>query len=426
MWKGIKQHRNTSLKNEILAGIISYFAIVYIIIVNSTILADAGIPVQAAVLATILTSAVGCFIAGFGANLPLILVPGMGVNAMFTYTFVHSMGLTWQEALGVVFVSGIVFMLIAFTPLLQTLTIAIPSTLKDSITVGLGLFLALIGLEKSNIIVKAEHSLIAFGDITSPEVIAFFLTFFIAVILFLRNIPGNFLLTIVIGTVIAWMFGEVDVSSIGSSNVLVGDYADVFFGMSFAAAADLAFWIAVFSLTMVLVFENIGLVYGQVKEAKQPEKYKDGVRVVSISAMVSGVFGSSPTVSTAEGAAGIAAGGRTGITAIVTGLLFLISFLFIPLIEVIPANAISPILIIIGVLMVQNVKNINVQDLSDAIPAFLIIMMIPFSYSIADGMAIGFIAYPIVKLAAGKGKEMSMPLYVIAGLFLFYFLSQAV
>ncbi|MDC1542075.1 NCS2 family permease, partial [Candidatus Pseudothioglobus singularis] len=180
----------------------------------------------------------------------------------------------------------------------------------------------------------------------------------------------------------------------------------------------------VFALTMVLVFENIGLVYGQTKEAEQPEKYKDGIRVVAISATVSGVFGSSPTVSTAEGAAGIAAGGRTGVTAIVTGILFLLSFFLLPFIEVIPASAISPILIIIGFLMVLNIKNINLQDLSEAIPAFLIIMMIPFSYSIADGMAIGFLAYPIAKLALGKGKEVSVPLYVIAGLFLVYFVSQ--
>lgn len=424
MWKEIKQRRDTSLNTEVLAGVISYFAIVYIIIVNSTILADAGIPAGAAMVATILTSAAGCFIAGFGANLPLILVPGMGVNAMFTYTFVHSMGLTWQEALGVVFVSGIVFSVIAYTPLLTTLTNAIPSTLKDAITVGLGLFLALIGLEKSHIVVPAEHSLIAFGDITSPEVISFFLTFFIAIILFLRNVPGHFLLTIMIGTVIAWMFGAIDRSQVGMGNVSVGNYADVFLGMSFEAITDVVFWVAVFALTMVLVFENIGLVYGQTKEAEQPEKYKDGIRVVAISATVSGVFGSSPTVSTAEGAAGIAAGGRTGVTAIVMGILFLLSFFLLPFIEVIPASAISPILIIIGFLMVLNIKNINLQDLSEAIPAFLIIMMIPFSYSIADGMVIGFLAYPIAKLALGKGKEVSVPLYVIAGLFLVYFVSQ--
>ncbi|RLL46901.1 NCS2 family permease [Oceanobacillus piezotolerans] len=418
--------KGSSLKREVLAGFISFFAIVYIIIVNSTILADAGIPVEAAVWATILMSVAGCFIVGFGANLPLILVPGMGVNAMFTYTFVHSMGLTWQEALGVVFISGIVFMVVAFTPLLQTLTKSIPSTLKDAISVGLGLFLALIGLEKSHIVVKGEHSIIALGDIASPEVIAFFLTFLIAIILFLRNVPGNFLLTIFIGTMIAWMFGLLDVSQIGNSSLSANDYAGVFIGMSFDGITNIAFWIAVFSLTMVLVFENIGLVNGQVMDAKQPEKYKAGVRAVSISAMFSGVFGSSPSVSTAEGAAGIAAGGRTGITSIVTGILFLLSFFFIPFINVIPGSAISPILIIVGALMVQNVRNINFQDLSDAIPAFLIMMMIPFSYSIADGIAIGFIAYPITKLAVGKANEVSKPLYIIAGLFLFHFLLQGV
>ncbi|RKQ32682.1 NCS2 family permease [Oceanobacillus halophilus] len=418
--------KGSTIKNEILAGFISFFAIVYIIVVNSTILADAGIPIQAAVWATILTSVAGCFIVGFGANVPLILVPGMGVNAMFAYTFVHSMGLTWQEALGVVFISGLVFIVIAFTKLSNVLSTAIPGTLKHAITVGLGLFLALIGLEKSNIIVRGEHALVALGDIGSLEVVAFLLTFVIAIGLFLRNIPGNFLITIFLGTVIAWVFGLIDTSQMGASSLSIEDYGSVFAAMSFDSIASITFWIAVFSLTMVLVFENIGLVSGQVNQAKQPGKYIPAVRAVSISAMFSGLFGSSPTVSTVEGSAGITSGGRTGITAIVTGLLFLLSFLFIPFISLIPGSAISPILIIIGGLMLQNIRDINLQDLSEAFPAFLIIIMIPFSYSIADGIAFGFIAYPIAKLAVGKASQVSKPLYIIAGLFFINFLLQGI
>lgn len=418
--------RGSTIKREILAGIVSFFTIVYIIAVNSTILADAGIPVEAAVWATILTSVAGCLIMGIWGNLPLILVPGMGVNAMFTYTFVHSMGLSWQEALAVVFLSGLFFVMIAFTKLSRILASSIPSSLKDAISVGLGLFLALIGLEKSQIIVKGEHSLVSLGNIGSPEVIAFLLTFVIAIILFLRNVPAHFLITIIAGTGIAWLLGLVDSSGIGQFGITFGDYGQVFAGMSFMSIASISFWIAIFSLTMVLVFEHIGLLSGQVSQIDQPEKYEKSFRVSSISTVFSSLFGSSPTVSTVETAAGIAAGGRTGITAIVTGLLFLLSIFFIPFVKLIPGSAIAPILIIIGGLMLQNIKNINLQDISEGLPAFLIIIMIPFSYSIADGIAFGFIAYPIVKLVVGKANQVSSPLYIIAGLFLINFMLQGV
>ncbi|WP_138417589.1 NCS2 family permease [Aquibacillus sediminis] len=422
--------KGSTIKQELLAGCISFFTIVYIIAVNSSILADTGIPIEAAVWATILTSVAGCLIMGFWANAPLILVPGMGVNVMFAYTFVQSMGLTWQEALAVVFLSGVLFIIVASTRLSKILAKSIPSSLKDAISVGLGLFLALIGLEKSQIIVKGEHSLIALGDIGSLEVIAFLLTLIIALVLFLRNVPANLLITIFAGTMIAWMFGLIDMSGIQASGIGVGsglgEYGEVFAALSFERIATLTFWIATFSLTMVLVFENIGLVSGQVQQAEQPEKYDSAFRVTSVSTMLSSVFGSSPTVSTVETAAGITAGGRTGITSIVTGLLFLLSIFFIPFVTIIPGSAIAPILIIIGGLMLQNIKNINLQDLSEGFPAFLIIIMIPFSYSIADGIAFGFIAYPLAKLVVGKPSQVSLPLYIIAGLFLVNFILHGI
>ncbi|ENH96236.1 xanthine/uracil permease family protein [Gracilibacillus halophilus YIM-C55.5] len=418
--------KGSTIKREMLAGMISFFAIVYIIVVNATILSDAGIPLEGALWATIVISVIGCFIVGFGANVPLILVPGMGVNAMFTYTFVDVMGLSWQEALAVVFVAGILFIVIAFTPLAKIVTRAIPSSLKDAITVGLGLFLALIGLEKSHIIVKGEHSLITLGDIGNVEGLTFFLTLTIGIGLFLRNVPGNFLITLITGTMIAWLFGLIDTSQAQSSPLSVADYTEVFGALSFDAVSTVTFWLAVFSLTMVLIFENIGLVHSQVADANQSEKYNAALRSVSVASMFSGIAGSSPTVSTVEGSAGIAAGGRTGITSIVAGLLFLLSFFFIPVIHLIPNSAISPILIMIGGLMLQNIKQIPFSDLTEAFPAFFIIIMIPYSYSIADGIAFGFIAYPIAKIATGKAKQVSIPLYFIAGLFMVHFLIQAI
>lgn len=414
----------TTLKREMTAGIISFFTIVYIIAVNATILAEAGIPMEAAIIGTIVTCVIGCLPMGFWANAPIILVPGMGINAMFTYTLVHSMGLSWQEALGVVVVSGVIVTIVSFTRLSQMLLEAIPNSLKHGITVGLGLFLTLIGLEKGGLIMKGDNSLLMLGDVTSPIVITTILSIIIAVFLFMRNVPANFLISIVASTVIASALGVVSFQEMGGGALPLESYASLFGAVSFAKIGELAFLVAVFSLTMVLLFENIGLINGHLNMMNRPEKFKRSFQANGISILTSGITGSSPTVSTVESAAGIAAGGRTGITAIVTGSLFVLSIFAIPFIKIIPGSAIAPILIIIGVLMIQSVKQIDFQDLSEGFPAFLIIVMIPFSYSIADGIAFGFIAYPLVKLALGKAKEVSAPLYVIAGLFFLTFLTN--
>jgi AGZA family xanthine/uracil permease-like MFS transporter len=414
----------TTLKREMMAGMISFFTIVYIIAVNGTILAEAGIPIEAGIIATILTCVVGCWLMGFWANAPIILVPGMGINAMFTYTLVHSMGLTWQEALGVVVISGVIVTVISFTKLSQLLLEAIPNSLKHAITVGLGLFLTLIGLEKGGLVTKGDNSLLALGDVTSPYVIATILSVILAVILFMRNVPANFLISMIVGTGIAAALGVVSFSDAGGNALPLDTYASLFGAVTFAKIGEFTFLVAVFSLTMVLLFENIGLINGHLSMIKRPEKFKRSFQANGISVLTSGLFGTSPTVSTVESAAGIAAGGRTGVTAIVTGSLFLLSIFAIPFIKIIPGSAIAPILIIIGVLMLQSVKQIDFQDLSEGFPAFLVIVMIPFSYSIADGIAFGFIAYPLVKLALGKAKEVSAPLYIIAALFFLTFLTN--
>lgn len=405
-----------------MAGTIGFFTIVYIIAVNSLILSEAGVPLEAAIIATIVTSVIGCLLMGFWANAPIILVPGMGINALFSYTMVHSMGLTWQEALAVVFVSGLIFMFVAFTSFAKKLSAVIPDSLKEAITVGLGLFLMLIGLEMGGIVAKGTDSIITLGEFNDPFVLAAVITFLIAIVLFMRNIPGNFLITIVLGTLIAAGFGLIDFQQAEGETVKASDYMEVFGAMSFENLFSFVFWIAVFSLTLVLVFENIGLVHGHVSFINKPDKFSRAFQANSVSAMLSGVFGTSPTVSTVETAAGMAAGGRTGLTAVTTGMLFAASVFFIPLIKLIPNSAIAPILIIIGGLMLQNIRNIDMKDMSESFPAIIIIAMIPFTYSIADGIAIGFILYPIIKVAIGRAREVSLSLYVIAVLFIFNFI----
>ncbi|MDF1997905.1 NCS2 family permease [Peribacillus frigoritolerans] len=412
----------TNGKREILAGVVGYFTIVYILIVNSLILSEAGIPINGAVIATILISALSCIMIGLWANVPILLVPGMGVNALFAYTMVQGMGLSWQSALGAVFISGVIFVIIAFTKYSKLISDSIPSSIKEAISVGLGLFLMLIGLEKGGIITGGSSSIVALGDLSDPAVCATVLTFLLAITLFIKNVPGNFMITILAGSLIAYWFGTVQLSDIHFSGIDTASYGDLFFSISFLEVNRIEFWISVFAMTMVLVFENIGLVHGHVDSINRQDAYKKSLQATSVSVLLSGLFGSSPTVATVETAAGIASGGRTGLTSVVTGVLFILSLLFIPVIKVIPDSAIAPILIIIGILMLGNIKKLNFSDLTESIPAIMIITIIPFTYSIADGMAFGFILYPFLKLVTGKAREVSAPMYVSAGMFIVYFI----
>ncbi|MDN3436872.1 NCS2 family permease [Planococcus sp. APC 3900] len=412
------QESGTTVKREMTAGLVGFFTVVYIIAVNSLILSEAGMPIEAAIVATIAASVFGCLIMGFWGNAPILLVPGMGINALFSYTMVQSMGLSWQEALAVVFVSGIIFVAVAFTRFAKLLSAAVPHSLKEAITVGLGLFLMLIGLEKGGIVERGTSSILALGSLAEAQVLATVLTFLIAIVLFIRNVPGNFLITIVAGTAIASFFGLIDFSGLNESSITAAEAFEVFGALSFGNILSMTFWVAVFSLTMVLVFENIGLVHGQVAFIERPEKFGRAFQATSVSAMTSGIFGTSPTVATVESAAGMTAGGRTGLTTITAGLLFLVASFFIPVIKLIPDSAIAPILIIIGGLMLQNIKNLDLADMTESFPALLIVALIPFTYSIADGIAFGFILYPILKIATGRWREVSPTLFVIAGLFL--------
>ncbi|WP_028589956.1 NCS2 family permease [Paenibacillus massiliensis] len=413
-------------KKEITAGLLSYFSVVYIILVNATILSDAGMPLQGAMLATLLTSVAGCLLMAFGGKSPIIVVPGMGINAFFTYTLVHSMKLSWQEALTVVSITGVLFAIVAFTSLYRKISEAIPHNLQHGITVGIGLFLTFIGLQKSGIVIAHQTTFVAIGHFSDPGVITACVTLILALILFIRNVQGGLLISMLVGTGLAYLLGAVHPQAAVKSEETVRQYGELFAHFTASGFVTIAFWIAVFLLLLIVVFENIGLVAGQTAMIGKPEAFKGSLRALAISNIFAGLFGTSPTVAAAESTAGIAAGGRTGVTPLVTAIMFGLTFFFIPLLTYIPDSAIAPVLIIIGGLMVQNVKEMNFADFADAFPAFLIMVMIPFTYSIVDGMAFGFIAYPLAKLAAGKGKEVPLVLYVIAILFLANFVLHAV
>ncbi|OZU90358.1 permease [Virgibacillus indicus] len=411
-----------NLRTELTAGIIGYLTTVYIVVVNGSILSEAGITLESGMLATILASFLGTLLMGLLGKLPLLLIPGMGINALFAYSIVEGTGLTFQEGLAAVLIAAVVFLITAFSKLGVILKEAIPDALKHAISVGLGFFLILIGLEKSGIVISGENTIIAIGEFSSPNVIASLLTLFFAIFLFMRSVPANFLITMIGGTVLAFFLGTVEE---GSEAVNVG-IQDILFIPSFSAINDLSFWLAVFPLALILIFENMGLINGQLHMLKKNSSYNRAYKITAFSTLTCAFLGTSPTVSAAENAAVITSNGKTGKAAITASLLFLATIFIIPWISMIPNSAISPILIIVGVLMAINIRYIPTDDLSEALPAFLIVVMIPFTYSIADGMAFGFIAYPIVKIALGRFKELPMPLIVISLLFLFDFVMKII
>ena len=422
----LKEH-NTNFKTELIAGLTSFFAAVYIIVVNASILSDGGISQEPLIIATVLASFIGCLLVAFISNTPLIIMPGMGINALFTYTIVLGMGLTFNQALGSVFISGLLFLIIAITPLSKILDKSIPSSLKESITIGIGLFITFLGFQKSGLNISDPSTYVKIGDISNPKIIYFIFNFILTIILFAKNIPGNFLISIIAGTIIAILFKFVDLSSLNFELPNFNQYREIFFNIDLSEFFNSKFWISTFSLTLVLVFENIGLLHGQINGLlKSPKKQSKALNSIALSTIACSLLGTSPSVSTVEGTAGIAAGGKTGLTSCITGILLLVSLLFIPFINIIPNEVIAPILIVIGSLMIKGIVHIDFNDISEAIPCFLIIVLIPLTFSIIDGIAFGFISYTIMKLATKKDKEISVTMYIISFIFIFYFILNSI
>jgi len=404
------------VRNELIAGITGFFAISYIIIVNPLILKDAGIPTDLSVFATIFSSVIGCLIMAFWANAPIILTPGMGVNAFFTYTIVVNMGLSWQEALGIAAVASFIYMLIAFTKVSTILSEAIPESLKSGITAGIGLFLVEIGLEKAGLIVAGKtSSLVVLGDLTKPTPLLALFGLVLSLILYIRKVKGNFFIAIIATSLVAFFFGVKDSDTPSVDLARLGQYHEIVFKNDFSHWLSTPFILAAFSMTMILVFESMGLLQGLLPNQKKFKKTFEGS---SVTTFLSSFLGTSPTVAAAESASGIETGGRTGIMALVAAVLFALSLVFVPLLAYVPSAAIAPVIIITGALMMAAIGNIKMADFSEWFPAFLIIVLIPFTNSISTGLAFGFVCYPIMKVVLGKAKEMTWPVYLLGVLFL--------
>ncbi|WP_170007138.1 NCS2 family permease [Bacillus fonticola] len=411
-------------KKECLAGVIGFFTTAYIIAVNSFILQEAGVPAMESLYATILSAVIGCLLMGFYAKTPILIIPGMGINALFTYTVVGQLGLSWQEALLSVVVSGAVFSLLTFTKLTGKIITLLPASLKYGMTVGLGLYIFFIGLEMGGLIVAGDSSLVRLGDLTNRDVLWTMAAFLLMLILFVRKRNGYFFIGLVVISVASFFTGDLA----KPSGTYLPGWANVFAWMTDVDASvflSSSFWIAVFTFTLVLLFENIGLVEAHTRASHTVDRYVPALRGTALSTFFAGLVGSSPTVASIETQAVIQSGGKSGGSAIVTGILFIASFFMLPLISIIPTSAIAAILLIIGFFMILDIQHIPFDDVTEAFPAVFLLATIPFTQSIIDGMAIGFLLYPIVKIGAGKWRDVNPFLAVSAFLFFVYFLLQA-
>ncbi|HWJ77858.1 MAG TPA: NCS2 family permease [Niallia sp.] len=421
------KENNTTVKTELTAGITTFLTMVYIIAVNPFILADAGIPFEQVFLATIISAVIGTLWMGLCANYPIAIAPGLGLNAYFAYSVVGHNGVDYKIALASVFVAGIIFIILSLTPFREKLIMAIPDNLRYGITAGIGLFIAFIGLKQTGIIVDDPENLVGLGDFQSPEVILALVGLAITIILFSLNVKGSLFIGMIITSIIAYFTGflSFDNGIVDTPNLPEG----IIISNPFTAFADVfqhSLYAVVFSFLLVTIFDTTGTMVGVAEQAgfmknNRLPRARQAMLGDSLGTTIGALFGTSPTTAFIESTAGVAAGGRTGLTSVTVAVLFIFSAFFSPLFNSISGlSAITaPALIIVGSLMMGSISKIKWSEFDEAFPAFLVVLTMPLTSSIATGIALGFISYPILKLVNRKGKEVHPLLYVFAVLFLY-------
>lgn len=422
------KENKTDVKTEVLAGITTFMTMAYIIFVNPNILQDAGMPWGGVFTATCLSAAVATFLMGFLANYPFALAPGMGLNAYFTYTVVLQMGLSWQAALAAVFISGIIFLLLTLAKAREAIVNAIPMSLKLAVSAGIGLFIALIGFSSAGIIVSNPDTMVSLGNFSEPGVILASLGLIITGFLVVRKVKGALLWGIAITTIIGIPLGVTNLENFGIFSA-PPSMKETFgaFTIGFKEVFDFGLIPIIFAFTFVDLFDTIGTLIGVSskagmldKEGKLPRAEK-ALLADSIGTIFGSIAGTSTVTTYVESASGVAEGGRTGLTAVVTGILFLVALFFSPLIGIVPGEATAPVLIIVGIFMMEPVMKINFSDYLEAIPAFLAIVMMPFAYSIAEGIVFGVLSYTILHFLTGKTNKISITMWILSLLFLIRF-----
>ncbi|QUN05073.1 NCS2 family permease [Shewanella yunxiaonensis] len=420
----LKEHQ-TTLKQEVLAGITTFLTMAYIIFVNPSMLAQAGMDQGAVFVATCLASAVGCLVMGFLANYPIALAPGMGLNAFFTYTVVGHMGYSWETALGAVFLSGCCFLILSLVRIREWVVNSIPMSLRMGIAAGIGLFLALIGLRNAGIVVGNPATLVGLGDLTSFNSVMAILGFFLIVAFVHRGYKAAVIMSILAVTVLGLVFGDVKYTGVLS---MPPSIAPTFMKMDIAGVLDISMISIVFAFLFVDLFDTSGTLVAVAhrgglldKDGRLP-RLNRALTADSLATIAGAALGTSTTTSYIESTAGVSAGGRTGLTAVVVGLLFVAALFISPLAGMVPAYATAGTLFYVAILMTSSLLHVEWEDLTEAAPVVVAALIMPFTYSIANGIACGFITYAAVKILCGRFKDLNLGVVVLALLFIAKFI----
>ncbi len=431
----------TSVKTEIIAGITTFMTMAYILFLNPNILSSTGMDKGAVFFATAIAAGIVTISMGLVANFPIALAPGMGLNAFFATVALQGVGMPWPVALGAVFISGVIFILLTVTKVRQILVIAVPGSLKVAITVGIGLFITVIGLKLSEIMVASASVIpptlakmqetggkaglmffewnIGFGSLRNPAMLLCLIGLLITAALMALRIKGSLLIGIIITTIIGIPMGVTQIAT-GFSPIALPDFSHLAVGaLDIKGALNMGIWTVVFTFTFVELFDTFGTLVGTAnkaglidKEGKSP-KIGKAMLVDAFGVSFGAFMGTSTVTAYVESAAGISEGGRTGLTAVTTGILFLFALILAPLATLIPNAATAPALIIVGLLMVSSIKEIDFEDFTEGFPAFMTFIMMPFTYSIANGVAAGIIFYTILKVLTGKYKNIHWMMYLL-------------
>ena len=419
------ESHGTNPKKELIAGLTTFVTMAYIILVNPQIMSAAGMDPGASFVGTCIAAAFACFAMGLYANWPVGLAPGMGLNAFFTFTVVIEMGYSWEVALGAVFLAGILFVIMSVTPLRRWMLDSIPMNLRVAMGSGVGLFVGFIGLKSGGLIVANDSNFLSLGDFSKTETVLAGLGFLLISVLAIRKVPGAIILGVMVVTVSAMLFGLVLFQGLVS---MPPDLAPTFMKLDIMGALDLTMVSIVISFLFVNLFDTAGTLLGVANRANLIDENGDvknldrALKADSTSSVVGAFFGCAPVTSYVESSAGVEAGGRTGLTAVVVGLLFLLAIFFSPLASIVPAYATSGALIYVAILMLGGMEKLDWSDTTELVPSLIMIVMIPLTFSIANGIALGFISYVVIKAFVGEIKSVSSGAWFLFAVFVAKFI----
>ena len=424
------KERGTTVRNEVIGGITTFLAMAYILAVNPGMLGETGMGFGPVFTATAISAAIACLCMAFMANLPVALASGMGLNAFFTYTVVFGMGCSWQFALTAVLIEGIVFILLSLFGVREAIIKSIPATMRKAVAVGIGLFICLIGLVNAGLVVGDAGTIVSFVNLNVPTALVAVIGLIITIILYVLNVPGAILIGIAATTIIGIPFGVTTIPE-NFKAVSLPD-APHFFAFEWSSVFTLKFFIVFFTFLFTDLFDTIGTLMGVTEQAGLTDKngnipnVKGALMADAVGTVAGACLGTSTVTSYVESSAGVAAGGRTGLASVVTAILFLLALFFGNVFALVPSAATAPALIFVGFLMMKSVTSIDFSDVTEGIPAFITIMVMPFGYSIAKGIAWGIIAYVICKIAGKKVKEIPLVTWILAVVFIANIIFEAV